>query len=601
MTYIFERINRIFSHIIFREKDPINRARIKMLTYILTLYPIFTGILILAYIISGETLHLYRVIFVFSGTLSLLGIVYYTHAWKIVSHVVLWMCAVVIWSNLIIYVQGIDIETVQVMWLGCMLSFYMLGSKWGWFYSAVYILPVVLFIAMDNQKVFNMWIDPTEQSQISYLFVISYNFLLIIFLQYYFFKEFNSNFLNLTRTKDEHKNLNDRLKLSLHEVEHLSNSRMEFLSTMSHELRTPLNGVIGMTNVLLHQNPRKDQEENLALLKFSTENLLSLINDILDFNKFDSNKVELEHIAFDLSALIKNNYASIEQKAQNKSLQLTLKIDEKLKGINVKSDPTRLTQVISNLLNNAINFTEKGTVSLSAQIQDISTDKINVRFIIQDTGIGINLNRQESIFHPYVQASSNTNRHYGGTGLGLPIVKKILTMFNSYIKLESKPNIGTIMTFDIEFNYKKRPTSKVTNGLLMNSDLGHLRILVAEDNEVNKLVIKKTLEKWNIIPEIADNGALALQKLEQCNFDLILMDLYMPIMDGFQATAQIRNLKDITKANIPIIALSAKFDENVSEEVLNATMNDYLSKPFNPNDLFIKLKAIADKKASLNL
>lgn len=599
MTYIFEKIDRVFSHLIFREKDPINRARIKMLSYVLILYPLFTGILILAYLLTGEALHLIRVVFVFSGTLSLLAIMYFTQAWKLVSHVVLFICALVIWSNLLVYVQGIDLETVQCIWLGCMLSFYMHGSKWGWFYSAIYILPVVFFTAFNNERLFNMGISPTDQSEISYLFVISYNFLLIIFLHYSFFKEFSLNFLSLTHTKNELRDLNKKLKSSLREVEQLSNARMEFLATMSHELRTPLNGVIGMSNILLLQNPREDQEENLALLKFSTENLLSLINNVLDFNKFDWNKVELESTSFNLSTLINNNFCSFKQKAQKKSLKLTLKIDEKLTNVSVISDPTRLTQIISNLLNNAINFTEKGSVSLRVQAKAISDSNMKVHFIIQDTGIGIEPDRQESIFEPYVQAASNTTRHYGGTGLGLPIVKKILAVFNSHVQLESKPNIGTKISFDLDFNYEKLPESTATDNLKADTDLGQLRILVAEDNEINKLVIKKTLEKWNIVPEIAENGAIAVQKLEQENFDLILMDLFMPIMDGYEATAAIRKFKDPKKSSIPIIALTAQFDEKVVQKVLKATMDDYLSKPFNPDHLFEKLNAISDRKVEV--
>lgn len=597
MTHIFEKIDRVFSHLIFREKDPIDRARIKMLTYILILYPLFTGILILAYLITGETLHLIRVVFVLGGTLSLLAIAYFTHAWKLVSHVVLFICGLVIWSNLLVYVQGIDLETVQCIWLGCMLSFYMLGSKWGWVYSMVYILPAIIFTAFSSEKLFN--IDPTEQSQISYLFVISYNFLLIIFLHYYFFKEFNRNFLSLTHTKNELRDLNSKLKLSLSEVEKMSNARMEFLSTMSHELRTPLNGVIGMSNILLLQNPREDQEENLALLKFSTENLLSLVNNVLDYNKFDWNKVELENVSFNLSALIKNNFYSIKQKAQKKSIQMFLEIDHELKDVSVISDPTRITQVLSNLMNNAINFTEKGTVNLCVQAKAISEGKMKVHFDIQDTGIGIELNRQESIFEPYVQAASNTTRHYGGTGLGLPIVKKILSMFNSHVQLESELNSGTKISFDLELNYEKLPVSKTLERLKDVIDLSHLRILVAEDNEVNKLVIKKTLEKWNIVPEIAENGAIAVQKLEQENFDLILMDLFMPIMDGYEATKTIRKFKDPTKSSIPIIALTAQFDDKMVQKVLKATMDDYLSKPFNPDDLFKKLITIANRKVEV--
>lgn len=590
MTYLFENVSGIFNKLVSEEKDPINRARIKMLAYILILYLLFTGILILAYIAGGETLHLLRVSIVFAATSLLIGITYFTHAWKIVSHIVLWFITLAVWTNLSIYVQDINIETLQFIWLGCALSFYMHGLKWGWFYSLTNVLPVLAYTAVDNKNYFYNGTGPHEVSQLTYVFVTAYNFFLIIFLQYYFFKVFNRNFITLTHTKNELKELNNKLKVTLSDVKTLSNSRMEFLSTMSHELRTPLNGVIGISNALLLQNPREDQEENLAVLKFSAENLLLLINDILDFNKFDSDKVELERISFDFAALIKNNFSSLNLKAQEKMLDINLYIDEELDGKYINSDPTRLTQVLQNLMNNAIKFTEKGSVSLHIKINKISADMMNVRFVIADTGIGIESQRQKSIFEPFVQASASTSRRYGGTGLGLPIVKKVLDMFNSEIELVSSPNAGTKISFDIDFEYENHDTSVCIKSINTKHDLAHLKILVTEDNPVNILVIKKTLEQWNIVPVIAENGLIALQKVEQETFDVILMDLYMPEMDGYETAVLIRNLDDTTKANTPIIALTASANNNVAQKIVDAGMNDYLSKPFNPEHLFKKLK-----------
>lgn len=594
MNYLLARINRVYNHLTFKEKDLINRTRIKMLSFILTLYPIFTLILMITHLVSGETAYFIRVALVFAFTSTLLLVICFTKAWKMVSHMVLLICVLIVYSNLMVYVQGIDIETVQCIWFGCMLSFYMHGSKWGWFYSALFIMPVLIFTIMGFGNSLYLNVRPEEQSALSYVFVVTYNFILIIFLHYYFFKKFNENFLSLTQTKNELKGLNKQLKLSLHEVDQLSNARMQFLSTMSHELRTPLNGVVGMTNILL-QDPRKDQEENLALLKFSTDNLLLLINDILDFNKFDSDTFELESVSFDLSALILNNVSSIKQKADEKNIDLSSHIDKKLIGLHVSSDPSRLTQILSNLMVNSIRFTDKGAVSLHAHIKNSSATHLTVRFLVQDTGIGIPPDRQESIFEPYVQASSHTSRNYGGTGLGLPIVQRILTMFNSQVELESKVNVGTKIFFDIQFKYDRSPITTVTKDLNLQTELGHLRVLVAEDNAVNILVIKRTLERWNIVPEIAENGLIALQKFKQGGFDVILMDLHMPTMDGFEATAKIRKMDDPVKSNVPIIALTAKGSQKMVRDVMEASMNDYLSKPFDPEHLYDKLKVIADE------
>lgn len=589
MINAFISIGNIFNRLLVREKNPINQARIKMLAYILVLYAIFTAILIVAYILGKETLHLIRVSIIFAASPLLIAIAYYSYAWRIVSHVVLGLITLAVWSNLIIYVQGVNIETLQFIWLACVLGFYMHGLKWGWFYAAINILPVLLYTATDYKTYFYLTSGPHEVSQLTYLFVITYNFFLIIFLHHYFFQAFNQNFITLTETKNELKELNEKLKNTLYEVGKLSNARMDFLSTMSHELRTPLNGVIGISNALLLQSPREDQKENIAVLKFSAENLLSLINDILDFNKFESGKVELENIPFDLTVLIKNNIMSIRPKAEEKMLALNLILPEELGQIRVVSDPTRLTQVLLNLLNNAVKFTEKGTVELALFITKQSAGEVSVRFMVTDTGIGIAAEKQQEIFEPFIQASTSTNRYFGGTGLGLPIVKKVLDMFNTSIQISSTPDKGTQFYFDIDFISQPAGTLDLPEHTVPVEELADIKVLVAEDNPVNVMVIRKTLEQWRIQPVIAENGLVAVRLLETMDFDIILMDLYMPEMDGYEAAIRIRNFKDPIKAAVPIIALTASSNMDISEKVIQAGMNDYLSKPFNPDHLYQKL------------
>lgn len=589
MINVFRNIERIFSTLLVQEHNPINRARIKMLSYILILYSIFTGILIVAYALTGETLHLIRVSIVFLLVPVLIGLVCYTKAWKLASHLVLICITMAVWTNLVLYVKGVNIETVQFIWLACVLSFYMFGLKWGWFYSAINILPILVFTITDKENYFFMDAEPQEVSQYIYLFVISYNFFLILFLHYYFFQVFTHNLVRLTETRDELKRLNDKLEYSLVEVKKLSKARMNFLSTMSHELRTPLNGVIGISNAMMMQEPREDQKENLSILRFSAENLLSLINDILDFNKFDSDKVELENISFNLLALVRNNFLSIKPNAKEKMLELNLVVPEELEHIRVVSDPTRLTQVLLNLLNNAIKFTEKGQVSLHLTILGSTDNNIEVRFQVTDTGIGIDKDKQVEIFEPFIQASTSTNRNFGGTGLGLPIVKKVLSLFNSHIEVESKLNRGTSFHFDILFENDHSALAIAVDHEFDLSKLATLRVLVAEDNPVNVLVIRKTLEQWNIDPVIAENGLRVVEILQKDDFDVILMDLYMPEMDGYDATRVIRKLPDPVKSTIPIIALTANSNMNVTEKVLEAGMDDCLSKPFNPQHLCEKL------------
>lgn len=600
MLQLLQSINLFVSKLVQRETDSINQARVKMLAYILILYLPYTAILIFAYYFGGETQHLIRVSTVFITCALLLSVIYYTQAWKLASHVVLCALTLAVFSNISFYAHSVNVETLQFIWFASALSFYMHGLKWGWFYSSANVIPVLIYIAVSDKTYFHFGSGPFEVSQVTHLFVTAYNFLWIIYMHYYFFKTFNRNFLKLTSTKNELKELNKKLTATLSDLKNTSDARMNFLSTMSHELRTPLNGVIGISNALLLQNPREDQEENLAVLKFSAENLLLLINDVLDFNKFDSDKVELENIPFNLTELIKNNYSSLKLNAREKLLDLNLSITDDLTGKIVTSDPTRLTQVLLNLLNNAIKFTENGFVSLHIETISLTKSQITLRFTIEDSGIGIDPQKQQYIFEPFMQASTSINRNYGGTGLGLPIVKKVLTMFNSKINMVSTPKVGTKFFFDIDFEYQIARTQTSTKSINTGFELAKLRVLVAEDNPVNILVIKKTLESWNILPVIAENGAVAVQKLELEDFDIILMDLYMPIMDGYQAASAIRKMDNKVKASLPIIALTATVSDNVTEKVIEAGMNDYLPKPFNPEHLYTKLKKLTIEAEELS-
>lgn len=598
MVPLVRYIDNIIVRLASRETNPINQARVRILVYIIISYLLFTGTLMVAYFIDWNFLHLLRVSIIFVSALTLLAIVRYTKGWKLISHFVVFTVTLCVWSNVIIYVQGINVATLQYVWLAIALSFYMHGLKWGWFYSIINLFPILAFTFIEYSDYsyligdLRLIYDARPVRQSVYLFVLTYDFLIIIFLHHYFFRTFNLNIINLTHAKNELNDLNEKLNETVVDVRKLSNARMDFLSTMSHELRTPLNGVIGISNALLSQNPREDQEENLAVLKFSAENLLSLINDILDFNKLDSEKVELEHVPFNLAALIKNICASFEMKTREKMLNFNISISKEIEDKIVFSDPTRLTQVLINLLNNAIKFTEKGFVSLNTYIIKDEKNLMTVRFIIEDTGIGIEPHKQENIFEAFTQASSSTNRHYGGTGLGLPIVKKVLSMFNTHVELVSILNAGTKFFFDIKFNYTLDNNTTQLKPKISKDELKHLKVLVAEDNAINILVIKKTLEQWDIEPEIAENGIVALQKLEQTNYDVILMDLYMPGMDGYEATASIRKMADKTKANITIIALTATVNDNIIERVSEVGMNDYLSKPFHPEHLFEKLQKL---------
>lgn len=576
-----------------REDDTINQARVLMLFYLLLAYCGFGLLLTFAYAYTNQIPQLVRASVITVLSVSLLYVLYFFNSWRIISHVILSLITILgVWANLLIYVQGMNAATLQYIWLASALGFYMHGSKWGWFYASLNIIPVLLDATISREGYFFLSDGPQVIARPIYVFVLVFDFVAIAFLHYFFFRAFNKNITTLTETKNQLNEINEKLSRTVLEINELSNARMNFLSTMSHELRTPLNGVIGLTNVLLLQEPRKDQEETLAVLKFSAENLLTLVNDILDFNKLDSEMVELERIPFNLSDLVANIYAATRLNAEEKHLDFRLDVIPNLKDITLLGDPTRLTQVLLNLLNNAIKFTEKGSVVLTCSSPALSKSHAVVRFVVEDTGIGIEKSRQNEVFEVFVQASASTNRNYGGTGLGLPIVKKVLELYQSNLVMESGLNKGTKFSFDISFPRKDDAAAepaKQKHLQLEDNLVSTLKILVVEDNLVNVMVTKKILNRFGISPDVAENGKIALDLVQENSYDLILMDLYMPEMDGYEATKAIRVLED-DKALVPIVALTATVNNQVLEDTAAVGMNGYLAKPFHPNDLLEELK-----------
>jgi PAS domain S-box-containing protein len=380
------------------------------------------------------------------------------------------------------------------------------------------------------------------------------------------------------------------LYLSKEKAEQALHAKSQFLSIMSHEIRTPMNAVIGMSHLLMEDDPREDQLENLKTLQFSAENLLELINNILDFSKMDSGKIELERVSFNIQDILQRIIHSCTYQIRQKNLNMIVEVDPYLPK-QVVGDPVRLAQVINNLLSNAIKFTDEGNVRVSLEVVDRRKKHVTIRFVFEDTGIGIPADKMKVIFEAFSQASINTTRKYGGTGLGLAIVKKLLNLFGSEITVQSEPGRGSVFQFDITFakmRKKERQGTEKSQGSA--KDLGNLKILVAEDNLVNQMLLKKILQKWEVRQLVfADDGEEAIEIYDRGDFDLLLLDLQMPVKDGFEVASYIRNLSDTMKSDIPIIALTASSFVEVKEQLEQAGINDFISKPFIPDDLLSKI------------
>jgi len=570
------------------EPDNFAKARIRII-YTILVFSVLKALIAIGFgAAAAQWLQMTRGIIALIIYLILAKVILYRPSrLMLLAHIMILTGLMVIWTNIYVYSHQINLVTLQFMFMIVLSGFYTLGSTFGIVYSLAAIVPVLLFSVLNHNP--NIYITRTPQQLASpgFEIILALNFVTIILAHYLFFKAFKSSI-------KEKEALNHQLQLAAEEANELAISKSNFLSTMSHELRTPLNSVIGITELLLEDKPEERQKENLEILQLSALDLLSLINNVLDFNKIDADKPKLEAIPFNLAEFIQNRCAVLRIKANDKQLDFNLSIDEQLENINIVSDPTRLSQIIYNLISNAIKFTDKGSISLKLNCIEKKEHEVKVQFSVIDTGIGIHPERHEKIFELFTQAESHITRKYGGTGLGLAIVKQILSLFNSSIHLNSIPGTGS--TFFFTINFSTTPVMMETKPTVIETqtDFSKLKILVAEDNEVNRILVKKQMNRLNVEPVIVENGELAYEACLSGYYDAIFMDLHMPIMDGLETTQKIRALPDPVKAKTYILAFTASVTEQ--EKIQHLGFDDFLYKPINMNNLREKLEKIAATK-----
>lgn len=437
-------------------------------------------------------------------------------------------------------------------------------------------------------------IAESEGSQRILVIVITFFFVVVMIMSFSVVKSRNLN-KQLRRQKHLISEKNSKLQeqiLATNQARELAEeaaqAKSQFLSTMSHEIRTPLNAVIGLANLLAENNPRDDQKENIKVLQSSSVNLLALLNDVLDLSKIEAGKMEIESVEFSVKDTIKTVHDLYANSAKQKSLKLLLEVDEQIPKL-LRGDSLHLNQILSNLVSNAIKFTHVGHVKISAKIANNNNDSCSIKFKVEDTGIGIPSDKIDTIFDVFTQADTNTTRKYGGTGLGLAICKKLLQLQNAKLVLKSELGVGSVFSFELTFNkaihYNKEHNKKAMEQSITN--LQGINLLVADDNQINVFVIKQFLTNWGVNLTVAENGEEALQLATNQDFDVILMDLHMPVMDGFEATKEIMKIKPNSK----IIAITATTEDEVGGGIADAGMVGFVMKPFQPDDLAAKISA----------
>lgn len=560
------------------EQSDFNKAKIKII-YLILLMSLTKAVLVsfLTYNYPSN-LQFYRAIGAGVVYILFLKILLIDKNYReFLTHAMLVIGVLLITSISIFSQKTINTINAQFIFTGIISGFYLLNIRWGLFYSSL-----IITISTGILSLKTIGILPTfESTELPFpinILLIVINFITLVYSTYLY----NQAFMNNIKEKER---LNEQLRLAAIEANRLAQSKSDFLSTMSHELRTPLNAVIGITDLLLKSKYDKEQEENLNILRFSGISLRTLINNVLDFNKLDVDKLKLEPVAVNLYSLINHIYLGLKTNAKEKNIEFKINIDQDLQSQYIYTDSTRLSQILFNLIGNSIKYTHNGSINIDINILESTDQTIKIKFAVSDTGIGIAEDKLDTIFEPFVQVSDS---NIGGTGLGLPIVKRIITLFDSEIKVKSRLGEGSTFSFEINFE-KAHNIVNESETLNQYQDLIDKKILIAEDNTVNIFLIRKICQKWKVDYTIVENGLDAYNAVLSNDYDIILMDINMPVMDGYESSKLIRRIADHKKSNIKIIALTATTDETVDKAILEAGINDLVLKPYDTDFLYQKL------------
>ena len=498
---------------------------------------------------------------------------------------------VVIWANIFFVQAGIDVVVTQYCMLAVSCGYYLLGPKEGLFYSVINIVPLVSEIVMRNSFGYEIRGRIFHPDVIAYPTLIVGNFVLLVYVHYMFF--------HTHMLIDQRKQvLKSELEKALAESRLQTAAKTNFVLTMSHQLRTPLNVVQGATSLLLTGKRLPQQEEYLGILRFSTDHLMAAMDHIVDFTSLEKGSVQLANEPFSPGALVKNIYESFRLIAASKQIKFTLDSDLALTDTAVYGDAVRLSQILLHLVDNAFKFTDTGHISIKLGASRTTLDKLRLSFSVTDTGIGIPDDQLSKVLDPFGSTLAQNSRQYHGT-LGLAIANQLVRLHGQSLTVQSQEGLGTTVSFNLDcLLVVEQARQTISPGIPDVRDLAGFRILIADDEPLNILVMKRQLERWKASVDSCVDGFQAVEMVSERHYDLILMDINMPRMDGFEAAKTIRQLSDPVKTAIPIFAVTAS-EEAVKKGVSQSShIDDYLLKPFKVDELWSKLNFFLNAKSS---
>lgn len=567
----------------WQETHVISHVRQQTLRFLLFAYCIMGVLLAGLHLAEHKFFLLWRVLFF--TALSLTGFLMLRRgvSFRKVGHYALICLCLIVLSTAVLYQQGHYLVTFQFIFVILSSGFYILGPRWGLFYSMLSVFLVGSVALLNHYVRVEINIQAYAVDTYALAFALVYNYLMLIYIHFFFFKE--SKLANEKETT-----LLSELKIAAAQAHDLAEYKTNFLITMSHEIRTPLHAIIGGLDLLSFDDAKSDQARNLDNVKFSAEILNSIIHDILSLNDIESNQVMLNKKDFQPAVVITDICQKLQGAAINKGLALTLHVSPALTDFWVLGDPVRLGQIVMNLVSNAIKYTDHGSVDVAIKAKPIADRQIQIFFNVSDTGIGIPTEVVPYIFEPFKLVHSGMKKQYHGTGLGLSLAQQLVNLHGGKLDFTSEEGIGTSFFFDFPYPLSQKPVAVGPERELAPLDI---HVLVAEDNNMNAMILKSFLKKWNVNFDIVDNGLAAVESMLANPYQVILMDINMPVMDGIQASKHIRAFEDLEKARVHIIALTATSRESLESGDVLTLFDDWISKPFHPQILHAKLANIS--------